>query len=107
MTCPTAPTAVRPASPPPTRGRPAAVDRLVVEVDARDGLAHLERVVCLLRGRRHPVAGLSSDLSGDLATIAVWGDGLHGGDEDAVVMLRLRRLPGVLSAWIEPGPAPA
>ena len=82
------------------------VDHLVVEVESRQGLMHLERVVGLLRGRRHPVTGLSCDLDGDLARIVVWGEGLHGGDDDALVVRRLERLPGVLAVRVETGTAP-
>ncbi|MDL5156140.1 hypothetical protein [Actinomycetospora termitidis] len=79
-----------------TRG----VERVVVEFDARAGLSELERIVGLLRGRRHPVVGLESDLTGESAVVAIWGPGLHGGDDDALVLRRLRRLPGVLHARI-------
>ncbi|MFC5061861.1 hypothetical protein [Actinomycetospora atypica] len=82
-----------------------AVDHLVLEVDGRQGLAHLDRVVGLLRGRRHPVAGLSCDLDGDLARIVVWGEDLHGGDDDALVVRRLERLPGVLAVRVAAGTA--
>ena len=84
----------------------ATVDHLVVEVDGRQGLIHLERVVGLLRGRRHPVAGLSCDLDGEHARIVVWGEDLHGGDDDALVVRRLERLPGVLAVQVETGTAP-
>ena len=46
------------------------------------------------------MAGISSDLRGEMATVAVWGEGLHG-DDEALVLLRLRRLPGVLRVWVD------
>lgn len=85
----------------PCRGN-GALERVVVELDPRHGLAHLERVVSLLRGRNHPVAGLSTDLRGESARVAVWGHDLHAGDPDALVLRRLHRLPGVLAAYIGP-----
>jgi hypothetical protein len=85
----------------------ALPDVLTVHVDPDQGLTNLERVVGLLRGRRHPVASVSARLDADVATVVVSGADLHGGDPDALVVRRLERLPGVLAVFLgtsEPSP---
>lgn len=84
-------------APPVATGTAPAPDVLVVEAEGHDGLTHLERVVGLLRGRRHPVDGLRSRLDAGRAVVVVWGENLHGGDAEALVVRRLARLPGVLA----------
>jgi hypothetical protein len=79
----------------------ALPDVLTVHVDPAQGLTNLERVVGLLRGRRHPVASVSARLDADVATVVVSGVDLHGGDPDALVVRRLERLPGVLAVFLD------
>lgn len=86
--------------------RLGASEFLAIDVVAPDGLAHLERVVGLLRVRGPRVDRVTSDLSGPRATITVWGDDLHGGCPDALVVRRLERLPGVLDVRVGHRPAP-
>lgn len=88
----------------------ALPDVLTVHVDPAQGLINLERVVGLLRGRRHPVASVSARLDAEVATVVVSGVDLHGGDPDALVVRRLERLPGVLAVFLgatDPSPEPA
>lgn len=77
------------------------LDVLTVSLDPPDGLAHVARVVGLLRGRGHPVTSLRVDLGAAAVTVVLTGPGLHGGDPAALVVRRLQRLPGVLGVALD------
>jgi hypothetical protein len=70
-------------------------DVVIVDIDGRDGLAQLERIVGMLRRGRYPVSEVSAKFGPDVATVAICGPELHKGDADTLVLRRLSCLPRV------------
>jgi hypothetical protein len=74
-----------------------AYDTLTISVSSYELLAVAERIIGTLRHRRYNVEHVSISVDANSGTIMITGRALHGGDRNAMIVRRLRRLPGVVS----------
>jgi acetolactate synthase regulatory subunit len=94
--------------------KPASIDRccgfVTISINSGDLLAIVERIVGMLRHRRYSIAYMSVNFDANTETIVISGRTLHDDNQDAMIVRRLRRLPGVISVVLagpESAPAPS